>query len=63
MPGVALIDAAAEKGSWPPERIALCHLAAAPDRAADTEAVLDALWDLFRELNELRTIAPPVAQP
>ena len=54
----ALVAAAAERGGWPEARRALMALAAAPDTAADLEAVLDALWDLVRELNEVRTIAP-----
>lgn len=54
-----LVERAARRGAWSPARVALVAAAAAPDLAVDAEAVLDALWDLVTELNELRTIAPP----
>lgn len=54
----ALVAAAAERGAWPSRRTTLVAAAAAPDRSNDAEAVLDALWDLVRELNEVRTIKP-----
>jgi len=57
-PWSSLVAASAGRGAWPPGRTALVAAAAAPDAAADPEAVLDALWDLVRELNEVRTIAP-----
>lgn len=54
----ALVTAAATQGAWPAGRTGLLLGAAGPHHVADPEAVLDALWDLMRELNELRTIAP-----
>ena len=53
-----LIAAAGVQGRWPAARARVLTAATAPDRLADPEPVLDALWDLVRELNELRTIAP-----
>ena len=53
-----LVTTAAERGAWPSRRTTLVAAAEAPDRSNDPEAVLDALWDLVRELNEVRTIRP-----
>ena len=53
-----LVTTAAERGAWPSRRATLVAAAEAPDRSNDPEAVLDALWDLVRELNEVRTIRP-----
>ena len=58
-PWVALVAAGALGGGWPAERTRLLLGADAPHEMPDVEAVLDALWDLVTELNELRTIAPP----
>ena len=53
-----LIDAAARRGHWTARRTQLLLAADAPQDMPDVEAVLDALWDLVTELNELRTIGP-----
>lgn len=55
-PWAELVAAAADQAAWPPARTALVTAAAAPDAHPDPEAVLDALWDLVRELNELRRL-------
>ncbi|CAB4739490.1 unannotated protein [freshwater metagenome] len=53
-----LIDAAARRGHWTALRTQLLLAADAPQDMPDVEAVLDALWHLVTELNELRTIGP-----
>ena len=60
-PWAVLVDAAAVRGGWSARRTRLVQLADAPQDEPDVEAVLDALWDLVTELNELRTIAPPAS--
>ncbi len=57
-PWSALIASAAQVGQWPPARAALLAAADTPVAAIDAEAVLDALWALVTELNEVRTIKP-----
>jgi hypothetical protein len=55
-PWPELAAQAAAVGGWPDARRHLVAAAADPDRHADPEAVLDALWDLVQELNERRTL-------
>jgi hypothetical protein len=55
----SLVAAAATRGHWSGSRTRLVAGADTPDQMPDAEAVLDALWDLVTELNEVRTIAPP----
>ena len=57
-PWAALIASASQVGQWQPTRGALLAAADTADAAIDAEAVLDALWDLVTELNEVRTIKP-----
>lgn len=57
-PWPELVAAAGVQGRWPEQRTRMLTTATTPDRLADPEPLLDALWDLVRELNELRTIAP-----
>jgi hypothetical protein len=57
----ALVAAAASRGHWSASRARLVRGADAPHEMPDPEAVLDALWDLVTELNEVRTIAAPPA--
>jgi hypothetical protein len=57
-PWPELVDAAAAAGGWPPARTGLVAAAERPDRVRDTEAVVEALWDLVTELNERRTLRP-----
>ena len=53
-----LIDDAAQRGAWDPERHRMLHEAAAPAPRHDVETTLWALWDLVTELNERRDISP-----
>ena len=53
---VELVAAAADQERWDDTRIARLGRAASPDRAADPEEVLWALWDLVTELSERRTL-------
>lgn len=59
LPWPSLVESAAAAAAWSPERRALVTAAGAPDAHPDPEAVLDALWELVRELNELRRLATP----
>jgi hypothetical protein len=51
-----LIADAAARASWDDHRRELLLSAARPERAADPESLLWALWDLVTELNERRTL-------
>jgi hypothetical protein len=53
---VALVDRAGELGGWDRERWAQLRLAVEPERCADLEAAVAALWNLVTELNERRRL-------
>ena len=51
-----LVRDAATRGGWDDGRRDMLLRASHPERAADVESLLTALWDLVTELNERRTL-------